>query len=533
MINLQKDFTKSILNTALTRRSILMGGIALPVISMLPGCGGDGDNKVRSDVVVPIGPFDPDSKPDLPDNGTPTVPDDGTKPIIDQQAIKMNVGIYNFEYNSFAQLRGRREVDINTPGSVLSKNDEGEQIAYESIVEYVKRSVENRFVLLYRGMLTAFEARPPKEYDVSFFTAPEFYWNVPWTEFLSTDEVLVVADLFLKLVTQKVRALIAKFPECDYGKLVLLPGTVAVLKPSVNVFNKDGTVASTKENPIYDASNHLVCVHNLPLNDKYQRPAYMIWPKRTVSWIDFIGNNNCKTGNSLSENKTNPDLKNYTHICNLNPDEKLIVNIQRVSSDQVQAFDDYGRQLLDATFNNELIPGLPFGINICLDYSAASTTTDKYRMAQLRNTDFKIDFVIAAGIRLDAENYENAETVQYAVHNDGIEGSNQNPSQVRYELFSNVSQVIYDNSLNSVYLLALPALGTKSDNSRKYTSRIHVDNSPDFNYPELYSGISSIKDKINPANVRVWGLPVDVSDTIKSQKEVGDMKLANCVANVA
>ena len=58
--------------------------------------------------------------------------------------------------------------------------------------------------------------------------------------------------------------------------------------------------------------------------------------------------------------------------------------IQRVSSDKVQAFDDYGRQLLDTTFNNELIEGLPFGINICLDYAVASTTTDKYRMAQLK-----------------------------------------------------------------------------------------------------------------------------------------------------
>lgn len=80
-----------------------------------------------------------------------------------------------------------------------------------------------------------------------------------------------------------------------------------------------------------------------------------------------------------------------------------MVKIQRVSSDKVQAFDDYGRQLLDTTFNNELIEGLPFGINICLDYAVASTTTDKYRMAQLKNTEFKLDFVIAAGIRLNAK----------------------------------------------------------------------------------------------------------------------------------
>lgn len=530
----QVNLQKSILNTPLTRRSILIGGMTLPAVSMLTGCGGGGGGgEVESDVVIPIAPFDPDTTPQIPDQGEKTEPEQGTEPIISPDAVKMNVGIYNFEYNSFEQLRARRKVSKGTAGSVLVTNKDGTETAWESIVDYVKRSVDHRFVLLYRGMLTAFAERPPQDYDVTFFTAPEFYWNVPWTDFLNTDEVLVVADLFLELVTQKVRSLIAKFPECDYGKLVLLPGTIAVLKPSVNIFNKDGSDASTDKNPILEATNHLVCVHNLSLNDEHQRPAYMVWPKRTVSWIDFIGDRRCDRGDELGNNASNPDLENYAHVCTLNGEEKLVVKIQRVSSDKVQAFDDYGRQLLDTTFNNELIEGLPFGINICLDYAVASTTTDKYRMAQLKNTEFKLDFVIAAGISLVAKNYQDASTVQYAIHNDGIKGSNQNPYQVKYEYFSNVSQIFYDKRIGAPYLLSLPALGTTADGSRQSTTMISVDNSTDFTYPERYSGMPSITDEINSANVRVWSLPVDVTDTLKTQETVTAMKSENCEAAVA
>jgi len=40
--------------------------------------------------------------------------------------------------------------------------------------------LDNRFALVYRAMVTAFAKHSPKEFDVSFFTAPEFYWNVPF-----------------------------------------------------------------------------------------------------------------------------------------------------------------------------------------------------------------------------------------------------------------------------------------------------------------------------------------------------------------
>ncbi|MEX3012112.1 hypothetical protein AB3538_00055 [Acinetobacter baumannii] len=43
----------------------------------------------------------------------------------------------------------------------------------------------------------------------------------------------------------------------------------------------------------------------------------------------------------------------------------------------------------------------------------------------------------------------------------------------------------------------------------------------------------SITDEINSANVRVWSLPVDVTDTLKTQETVTAMKSENCEAAVA
>ncbi len=171
----QVNLQKSILNTPLTRRSILIGGMTLPAVSMLTGCGGGGGGgEVESDVVIPIAPFDPDTTPQIPDQGEKTEPEQGTEPIISPDAVKMNVGIYNFEYNSFAQLRARRKVSKGTAGSVLVTNKDGTETAWESIVDYVKRSVDHRFVLLYRGMLTAFAERPPQDYDVTFLLLQNF-----------------------------------------------------------------------------------------------------------------------------------------------------------------------------------------------------------------------------------------------------------------------------------------------------------------------------------------------------------------------
>lgn len=74
----------------------------------------------------------------------------------------------------FEQLRARRKVSKGTAGSVLVTNKDGTETAWESIVDYVKRSVDHRFVLLYRGMLTAFAERPPQDYDVTFLLLQNF-----------------------------------------------------------------------------------------------------------------------------------------------------------------------------------------------------------------------------------------------------------------------------------------------------------------------------------------------------------------------
>ena len=142
------------------------------------------------------------------------------------------------------------------------------------------------------------KTHPPldRKFDVSFFIAPEFFWNVPWGDFLDETELVktlendgskTIADLILDTVTRNVRTLISLFPIEEYGHIVLLPGTIAVLKamPETKLAgNPPAGLSST----IYEPTNRVVCIHNLPTDDKnYPRPAYMIWPKRDVSDLDY------------------------------------------------------------------------------------------------------------------------------------------------------------------------------------------------------------------------------------------------------
>ena len=149
----QVNLQKSILNTPLTRRSILIVGMTLPAVSMLTGCGGGGGGgEVESDVVIPIAPFDPDTTPQIPDQGEKTEPEQGTEPIISPDAVKMNVGIYNFEYNSFEQLRARRKVSKGTAGSVLVTNKDGSPYMVDVYVKGKKTDKKEPLVEI-RGSL--------------------------------------------------------------------------------------------------------------------------------------------------------------------------------------------------------------------------------------------------------------------------------------------------------------------------------------------------------------------------------------------
>ena len=498
---------------------------------------------------------------------------------------RMNVGIYNLEYNSFKQISTRSKailttkgttttVTINdpkdpqktitfesadkylkyasdnkipsalTPDSVRTPDpkDTTKTLVYEGIETYLKRALDNRFALFYRAMVTAFKKHRPTEFDVSFFTAPEFFWNVPWGDFLNEAELVVSGNLYLDAVTQNARILISKFPEDKYGRIVLLPGTVATLAPEPNAFLASNGAYAGGVGIIYGARNHLVCTHNLPLDDpRYPRPAYMIWPKRLVSAIDYkdVTAPNCNSvmkddksvyvnGDDLKANPSNPKAYNYIEKCTLSKDGGVNISIASVSSSLAQSFDAQGK-VISNKFQNNIIEELPFGIDICLDYMSANVQSDKYRMAQLDQRYFKLDFVISAGTSLSTANYADTPYIQYAIHNEGILPSSESyhywdyttGNAVKRDLYSSIWGIEYDKRNNTVsgeLLTPLDARSTYDD----IRGVITVDKSVSFIAPADADsqGIPNIRDAMNPAKVRIWSLDVDVSDTVKNADAV-------------
>lgn len=569
----EKDHFPSALTVFEKRRSLLLGCMAIPassVLTLLAGCGGGADTDATpatseekplpaaapvapsplapppppAGLTVPLAPYLPDAAPAAA-TSAPVAADPVTvtrvppaQPPKSPLPLAMKVGIYNLEYNSWTQVSNRKQVDASVAGAVTVNQWGYIPTTYENIKDYVKRALDDRFALMYRALMTAFAEDPPTAYDVSFFTAPEFYWNVPWGAFLNTAEVDEVADLYLETVTANVRALIAKFPACTYGNLVFLPGTVAVLKPATNAFHPDGKPAGTAASPIYNAINHVVCVHNLPLHDpQHPRPAYMIWPKRVVSPIDFIdeGMAGRCTGletvitTPLKPVLSDPGLSNGVHTCEMSLSHGLTVHIQYVTPDMAQSFDATGK-LLSTGFNNNIVNGLPFGIDICLDYLNASVQRDTARMAQLDEKNFKLDFVIACGINLSPLSYANSPYIQYSIHNDGMSATTENTV---FGLYSDVEHILFDNASTppTVAFALRPPIGGKPDASGGLIAVDETNHAASTH--ATHSGtrktdIPSISDAMNPANVRVWALSVDVTDTLSSPADIAAMKPANC-----
>jgi hypothetical protein len=471
------------------------------------------------------------------------------------------VGIYSLQYNSFTQISTRKLVPLGTCGSAevpnpaykrgglaavpdgisifqgkspkapdapdvqggLSGIDNAaacldtsplvkqepvpvpEFIAYENIETYLKRALDNRFALLYRAMVTAFEKRSPKEFDVSFFTAPEFYWNVPFSDFIKGDELHAAADLCQKTVTKNARTLIAKFPASQYGTIVLLPGTIATLKQTKEAVKADGTPVGEIT---YLASNHLTCTHNLPLDDpKYPRPAYMIWPKRMVSSIDF---GYCGIGTPLLPNPAHSEPNRFVSCALTSGGRNIPINIGHVSSSRAQSFDTNGK-LLSNRFNNKIVEDLPFGVDICLDYSSASVQSDPVRISQLDEQNFKLDFLISAGMPLQIVNYNKTPFIQYAIHNEGYKGKTGLTEVWKLNWTKGTGNNLGTMGKTDVLPIDFPDQNQNPDSQnakKRDKSAILVDRKATFVAPKGADAkdIPDILDEMNAGIVRIWSL---------------------------
>jgi hypothetical protein len=535
-----------------TRRKLLMSCAylpAAPLLAMLGGC-----DSSSTDVLTPTfedavtaPPAQPPVAPATQALNIP-LPPYKTTDVVPQQSVaelspvtvqvthvpeqkalppakptKMNVGIYSLQYNAFTQVSTRREVPVGTPGSVAVKTtsanpaflwdrtkDLTEVKNYEGIETYIKRALNNRFALVYRAMVTAFAKHSPTKFDISFFTAPEFFWNVPFGDFATEAELQVSAKLCLDIVTSSVRTLISKFPADKYGNIVMLPGTIAVLKADPDIRKSDGTLAGA-DGVVYDATNHVVCTHNLPLNDaNYPRPAYMVWPKRNVSWIDYIdeaNGKNCTKGSIvLKPNPIHPELRNPVHKCIISLKSNLSVSIATVSSAVVQSFDANGKSLSDK-FQNDIVEGLPFGIDICLDYAAASVLKDTYRMAQLDEREFILNFQLAAGMGLDLTRYATVPFMQYAIYNEGYRGKTGATAVWKLNWTEGVGRRLGTMSYEDLAPL-------DADSPTDIVKGIvAIDQTDSFVAPDGSDStdIPKILDAMNPGLVRVWAIEVDAS----------------------
>ena len=434
------------------------------------------------------------------------------------------VGIYNLDFYSFRMKSARRTVPEGTHGAVTvaDPKDKAKTITYEGIETCLKRALDNKFALLYRAMAAGFEKHPPLErkFDVSFLVAPEFFWNVPWGDFLDETELVktlendgskTVADLILDTVTRHTRTLISQFPVDKYGHIVLLPGTIAVLK-AMPELKLTGAPPAGLSSTIYEATNRLVCAHNLPTDDKnHPPPAYMIWPKRIASDFDYDRYPVTTTGPggisvvtkacTSAAIKTKPDGSTDVHLCGTTK-SGLSIYIKKTNAFKGQSFDSQGNAL-PGKFENDIIDGLPFGIDVCLDHYLASVETSA-RRDELDKSMFKLDFLVACGQGLMGNNFKNTPTIQYAIRNDGFNGL----------AGTEVKKLSYDETGK------ITCLDGKDRFKPETALNPLAGEIPVFSWDNTAVPVASpvegvipeILDKMNTAKVLVWSLDIDNSD---------------------
>lgn len=280
----------------------------------------------------------------------------------------------------------------------------------ESILCFAKRETDRRRVQLIDAMkrsLTALkdDAFAPR---VTFVTAPELYWNIPWSSVKNVQELKQLEVFYRRTIQQQVRQIIRAFPARQWGRLALLPGTNALLTPS-------------KQNPRrYEALNYVVAGNNFGKRSFWGTPLISMWPKRNTALIDYMGLSAEQAVEKHNEliifdpETVSPELFDgdppLVFVYQLS--ETLSIEVYELSTSTAKH--QRGCRLLPL-FDNQLVPELPFGIDICADVGLGRTV-------ELREPQVKLDFLIATGQPIPA-GLELLESVQYLIRNDGRTGA--------------------------------------------------------------------------------------------------------------
>lgn len=256
----------------------------------------------------------------------------------------------------------------------------------QSILDYLNDELVARAELLSRKIKIAAKAAGEDHGATAcvFFTLPEFFWNIPWREVRSEQELHELNSAYLEKVPECIALLMTELPVERYGKIVLLAGSCATL-----------IKVGEGESGYYDVVNYLLAITNKEY--EVDMPLMSMWPKRHVSGIDF-GKHHASDGDfwlfKLSEG--------------------IEVRVKKLSS--VRAEHSYFGGY-EGKFINSLVSGCPFGINLCLDYYSLK---EGERDIQVELTEAKIDFLIACGMSFDYAK-RHPSSLQFSIRNDGMD----------------------------------------------------------------------------------------------------------------
>ena len=226
--------------------------------------------------------------------------------------------------------------------------------------------------------------------DVTFVTAPEFYWNIPWSSIKSKTDLALSCTFYLENINKTVLNLSAQFPEDIYGKIVFIPGSVAVL------FEQEGRPNH------YEVLNWLLCFTNFS-----PEGVINMWPKRNTSAIDvYFGQRLQDAGKGSDYYRTwLPNKLELIYIA-----KQTDVSAENYSADGTPDI-----------FRND-ISGVPiFAIDVCLDFALASARNQQ-RSAENKVNDIKLNFLIACGMPASSSDLEKVArtSIDYLIRNDGM-----------------------------------------------------------------------------------------------------------------
>ncbi len=271
-----------------------------------------------------------------------------------------------------------RQATFNPPFSQL-------RAPGQSITDYVISELDVRAEYVRRKIRIAAKAAAADHdgADCLFFTLPEFFWNIPWREVDSEEELHELTTAYLEKVPAYVSSLMKNLPAERYGKIVLLAGSCATL-----------IKVGEGEESYYEVINYLLTI----TNKEYEAdiPLMSMWPKRHVSGIDF------------GQHIGNEDGFWFFRLF-----DEFVIKVKDYSavSAEHSYFDGY-----DGLFINSLVAGCPFGINVCLDYAVLK---ERERDKEVEIPEVKIDFLIACGMAFDYRK-QHPIGVQYSIRNDGM-----------------------------------------------------------------------------------------------------------------